>query len=250
MASRNSNQEERLLKIEHSLLTMNSAIQKSQSLTLGIQAEQRRSEALVTQHEYIIPRLNHEVEISSQRVNTVLSPVEERMRDFEVINKVKQSNMNMEVPGEIVNSLNDIIMEGAPSTISEVIRQRVAELFQVVHTDLFNTDSLRDVMLDLQERFDATLQHTVGSSIPSYGDPSLQTSDRQMNEMRSSQRYTCSKEREIVMKGVERNRFFNTLMFTYPVNKLTSLCERSVKLLMSQLLILQLIGNIQKALQK
>ena len=73
-----------MLKLEHSLLTMNTAIQKSQSLNLGIQAEHRRNEVLVTQHENIIPRLNHEVEISSQRVNNVLASVEERMREFEV----------------------------------------------------------------------------------------------------------------------------------------------------------------------
>ena len=91
-----------------------------------------------------------------------------------------------------------IIMEGAPSTIIEVIRQQVEELSQVVYTDRFAFDGWRDVMIDLHERFEATVQHTVGSSIPSYGDPSLQTSDRQLNEMRSSQRYTCSRDREIV----------------------------------------------------
>ena len=66
---------------------------------------------------------------------------------------------------EIVNSLNDIIMAGAPSTIIEVIRQRVEELSQV-QTDRFTTDSLKDVMINLLERFDTTLQHNVGSSIP------------------------------------------------------------------------------------
>ena len=103
---------------------MNTAIQKNQSLTLEIQAEYRRINAIVTQHENLIPRFNHEVKISSQIVNTVLSSVEERMRDFQVwINEVKQSNMNTEVPMEIVISLNDIRIEGAPSTIVEVIRQ-------------------------------------------------------------------------------------------------------------------------------
>ena len=63
------------------------------------------------------------MKISSQRVNTVMSSVEERMRDFEArLNEVKQSTMNTVVPLDIVNSLNDIIMEGAPSTSIEVIR--------------------------------------------------------------------------------------------------------------------------------
>ena len=82
MGSRHTSQEEKLLKLEHSLATMNVAIQKTQSLNLGVQTEHRRIEALVTQPENIIPRLIHEVEISFQRVNTVMSS-EERMRDFE-----------------------------------------------------------------------------------------------------------------------------------------------------------------------
>ena len=70
---------------------------------------------------------------------------------------------------EIVNSLNDIIMEGAPSTIIEVIR--VKELSQVIQTDRFITDSLRNVMIDLKERFNATLQHIIDSFSPPSGDP-------------------------------------------------------------------------------
>ena len=150
MGSRYNSQEERLLKLEHSLLTMNTAIQKSQSLNLGIQAEHKRIDAMDTQHENLIPRLNHEVRISSWRVDTVLSSVEERLRDFEVwVNEYKQSNTNTDVPMEIVNSLNDIIIEGAPSTIVEVIRPQVKKLSQVIVTDQFATDSLiykRDLM--------------------------------------------------------------------------------------------------------
>ena len=174
---------------------MNTAIQNTQSLNLGVQAEQRRIEAMVAQHESIIPRLSHQVEISSQKVNTVVSFVEERIREFEDrMKELRQSNVNTEVPSDIVNSLNDIIMEGAPSTIIEVIRQKIEELSQVVRTDQFAIDGLRNVMIDLQGRFIATLQPTGGTSVLPSSDPSLPTSNRQMNEMRSSQRDTCSKE--------------------------------------------------------
>ena len=57
--------------------------------------------------------------------------------------------MNPKVPSNVVNSLNDIIMEGAPSTIIEVIRQQVEELSQLVCTEQFATDNLRNVMTDL-----------------------------------------------------------------------------------------------------
>ena len=69
-------------------------------------------------------------------------------------------------------------MEGAPSTIVEVMRHQVRELSHVIQTDWFATDSLRDMVIDLQERFESVSQHTVDSSISPSSDPSLQTSDR------------------------------------------------------------------------
>ena len=62
---------------------MSTAFQNTQSLSLGVQAEHRRIDAMVTQHESIIPRLSHEVEISLQRVNTVISSVKEKIRELE-----------------------------------------------------------------------------------------------------------------------------------------------------------------------
>ena len=82
MISRHNNQKERILSLEHSLLVMNNTIQGSQTLFLGLQAEYRRMDEIITQHETIISRLRLEVETSSQRVNTVLSSVEERMKEF------------------------------------------------------------------------------------------------------------------------------------------------------------------------
>ena len=125
-----------MLKLEHNLSAMNIDIQNTQFLSLGVQAEHSRIEAMVSQHESIIPRLSHKVEILSQIVNTVISMIEERMREFEDrMNETKESNMNAEVPSNIVNSLNDIIMEVAPSTIIEVISQQVEDLSQVVCTE-------------------------------------------------------------------------------------------------------------------
>ena len=79
-------------------------------------------------------------------------------------------------------------MEGAPSSIIEVIRQQVKELSQVVCTERYITDDLRNEMSDLQERFNANLQCSEASSLLPSSDPSLQTSDREMNEMRDYQR--------------------------------------------------------------
>ena len=129
-----------------------------------------------------------------------------------------------------------------------MIKQQVKELSQVIHTDQFATDSL---MIDLQERFDATVQHTVGSSIPSSGDPSHQTSGRQMNEMISSQSYTCSKEQEIVRKGIER---LEKQILQY-IDVYISRDQVNVTLIKKFKTtdvpaVISAIGNIQKALQK
>ena len=79
--------------------------------------------------------------------------------------------------------MNDIILEGAPSTIIEVIRQQVEELSQVVRTDQFAIDGFRNLMIDLQKKCNATLQRTGGSSVLPSSDSSLQTSDTQMNKI-------------------------------------------------------------------
>ena len=167
------------------------------------------------------------------------------------MNEIKQSNMNAEIPSNLVNSLNDIIMEGAPSTIIHVIRQQVEELSQVVSTKRFSTDNLRNRMTDLQERFNATLQCTVGSSLLPSSDPSLQTSDRQMNEMRSSQKGCVFQGVRDCEKGIER---LEKQILQYPniyISKdqiniaLVKKCKTTdIPALNSA------IANIQKALQK
>ena len=155
MSSICNNQDEILLKIEHSLLAIKPAIQGFHFLFLGLQAECRRIEAMVTQHETNMQRLCHEVETSSRRVNAVLSSVEERMREFETwINEVRQTNINTELPMEIVNSLNKIIQESAPSAVLKVMRQQLRELSQVIQNDRFVTDNLRGLVVDLRKKFD------------------------------------------------------------------------------------------------
>ena len=84
------------MSLEHSLIAMNNAIQGSQSLFLGLQAEYRRMDPIITQHKALIPGLRHEVETSSWKVNTVLPSVKERMKEFKIwINEVRQSNMHV-----------------------------------------------------------------------------------------------------------------------------------------------------------
>ena len=76
------------------------------------------------------------MESSSRRDNSVLSSVEEGMKEFEIcINEDRQSNMDSENPMEIVNSLNEIIQESAPSVAVEKMRQQVQELSWGIQCD-------------------------------------------------------------------------------------------------------------------
>ena len=90
----------------------------------------------------------------------------------ERINEIKESNMNSEIPPNAVSSLNDIIMEGAPSTIIEVIRQQVEELSQVVCTEQFNTDNKcikKKKSLNLAKQL--WIPESLGDTVPVQEDP-------------------------------------------------------------------------------
>ena len=76
------------------------------------------------------------------------------MKEFE-INEVRQFNMDTGIPMEVVNSLNEIIQEGAPSVAIKVMQQQVQELSGGIQNDWQAMDELRDLVVDLQEKFDS-----------------------------------------------------------------------------------------------
>ena len=105
MGSCLASHKDRLSKLEHNLSVMKTSMQTTQSLSLETQGEYRRINAKVIQHECIIPKLNHEVEVSLQRVNTVISSVEKKMGELkDRMEEIKQSNMNAEIPLNVVSS--------------------------------------------------------------------------------------------------------------------------------------------------
>ena len=58
------------------------------------------------------------------------------MEEFQTwINQVKQTNMNAEIPMEMVNSLNEVIQDSAPSVTVEIICQQVDELYRGIQDD-------------------------------------------------------------------------------------------------------------------
>ena len=63
------------------------------------------------------------------KVNSVLNKVEGRMEEFLTwINHIKQSNMNEEIPEDIVSSLQEIIQDNSSASSVESIRVQVEEM--------------------------------------------------------------------------------------------------------------------------
>ena len=126
LASRLTNHEDRLSKLEYELSAMNSSILTTQSLNSEIRMGYRRFNFLLEQHENIIPTLNLEVQLTSQRVNAVESSIKKKIQELEErMKEIRESNLNSEIPPKVINSLSSIIMVGAPSTIIEYITQQV-----------------------------------------------------------------------------------------------------------------------------
>ena len=133
----------------------------------------------------MILRLHLEVENSSRRVNSVLSSVEERMREFKTwIYEVRQSNMDTGIPIEIVNSLNEIIQEGAPSVAVEIMLQQVQELSQGIQNDQQATYDLRDLVVDLQDKLDSVSHQGTNSLNINSQDFPCQTAFSQISGLR------------------------------------------------------------------
>ena len=127
------------------------------------------------------------------------------MEEFQTwINQVKQTNMNAEIPMEMVNSLKEVIQDSAPSVTVEIMCQQVDELYRGIQDDRQASYNLRSLVIDLQEKLDVMPSQTTGSIIFSPKDCSPQVGDEQSWEGRSSCTNSSSREREIVWKGIER----------------------------------------------
>ena len=81
--------------------------------------------------------------------------------------------------------MNEIDQEGAPSVAVEVLQQQVQELSRGIQNDRQATDQLRDLVVDLQEKFDSVSPQGIHSSniTPRYFSP--QTVDGQISGLRS-----------------------------------------------------------------
>ena len=70
--------------------------------------------------------LQGQVEVTLREVKSVLAEVDRKMEDFQSwVSYVKPSNMTAEIPMEIVNSFNEIILDKSPSILIDSVCHRV-----------------------------------------------------------------------------------------------------------------------------
>ena len=81
---------------------------------------------------------------SLRKVNSVLAEVDRKMEEFQDwVNYVKPTDMTVEIPMEIVNTLNDIIMDRSPVASLEYVCECVDYLEGAVRADWETTEHVR-----------------------------------------------------------------------------------------------------------
>ena len=127
MTARFNNQEERILGLESQLLESRNTVGKYKESFTRFRNEVTRLDDLVDRHERAFPKIRADVETSLEKVNFVLNKVEDRMEEFLTwINHLKQSNLNEEIPVDIVSSLQDIIQDNSAGKLDEVPMRNIS----------------------------------------------------------------------------------------------------------------------------
>ena len=106
------------------------------------------------------------METSLGKVNSVLNKVEDRMEEFLTwINHIKQSNLNEEIPVDIVSSLQEIIQDNSAASSVESMRVQVEEMSRDEIHDRTITSNLQSMVLDLQEKLDEVPMRNISPSL-------------------------------------------------------------------------------------
>ena len=91
------------------------------------------------------------------KTETLESSVQSKIGELEErIHEIRESYLNADVPPNVIHFLSDVIMEGALSTVMELLSQWVEELSQVICTGRFVNDEMRNNIPELQQRFSSS----------------------------------------------------------------------------------------------
>ena len=186
------------------------------------------------------------------KTETLESSVQSKIGELEErIHEIRESYLNADVPPNVIHFLSDVIMEGALSTVMELLSQWVEELSQVICTGRFVNSEMRNKISELQERFNSSSLQSGTSFLRPTCEPPNYYPYKEGNEIRVSQGQKKTREQEIVRKGIGRLerqilQYINVHVFKDQIDiALVKKCKPTdIPALNSA------TGNIQKALQR
>ena len=148
----------RLSKLENTVSTLRSSMRTVQATNSQKGVEQRRISSMVHQHGGLVRDLSQEALVSGRRAKTRTSSVENRIGELgERMNEVRVANTNSAIPPSVIQSLNNTIMDGAPSSTVECSGQRIEELTQVICTKRVISANLRMEFSEFQKKANSSI---------------------------------------------------------------------------------------------
>ena len=82
------------------------------------------------------------------------------------MNILRDANMNSSIPPSVIHTLNNTIIDGAPSSVVEFLSQQIDELTQVICTKRVISADLRIEFSELQEKVNYSILPQGVSLIP------------------------------------------------------------------------------------
>ena len=143
------------MTLETQLNTVTALWRESQRSLGKIQEEVSRLNSKVLQYDMDIPRLQETVGASVSTDNSLVEDVGRKMEEFqEWVNYVTPKDVTSEIPKEIVDSLNEIILEKTPTSDRELVNECVKHLEDLIQDNRRNTENVRSAIIQLQDRVD------------------------------------------------------------------------------------------------
>ena len=167
---------------------------------------------------------------------TLRTAINDRVNQVETwFNDIRAMNSS-DVPKEIVDSIQEVILDSAPGIAVETMRNEVRDIRKAALTDRFITEGLRDMVVTLKEQVESQ-SNIVRANL--------------MNTNSSAVSEGTLREREIVKKGIERleKQILQSIQIVIPSNPIDISLVKKCKTV-DVPSIHTAVGNIQKYLQK
>ena len=191
LRTRQDQYNEQLGKLQDSLVSINITLQNTETSNRELLQEVN---SLKCSYNEISQRLDTDG-VRMDNLDRIISRVESKVaKNLETVQdwfKDLTAQPSVEIPKEVVNSLQDVINDSAPGIAVDRLRDEIQDLRESLSMSQYVTDGLRGLVVDLSEQLS-------NSSVPQVVlDESLGIKDHLTMEI-------SRRECEIVKKGIQR----------------------------------------------